>query len=161
MEPKISLIVAMADNRVIGKQNDIPWNIPGEQKRFKEITTGHPIIMGRKTYESIGRVLPNRPNIIITRDENFKVDGATVCHNLDEALVKARELDQDEIFVIGGGQIYQEAMPIAHRLYLTRIHKQIDGEVFFPDYSKFTKVVSTEEHEMEDGTKYSYSVLEE
>src|SRR5579872_5714634 len=111
--PRVSLIVAMDQKRGIGKNNSIPWKIPGEQKLFKKITTPHPIIMGRKTYESIGKILPNRPNIIITRDINYKVSGGIVAHTLLEALEVSTELDHHEIFIIGGGQIFNEAIALA------------------------------------------------
>ncbi|CAN5163929.1 dihydrofolate reductase [soil metagenome] len=178
MKTKISLIVAMAQNRVIGKENGMPWHIPGELPRFKRITTGHPIIMGRKTYESIGKPLPNRLNIVITRDPDFKVDVAVVVHSLSEAVAEAEKYYENpphpsplpkgegkkgrayemEIFIIGGGQIFKEALMLADKLYLTLIHKDIAGDTYFPEYKDvFTKEVSKEDHETEE---YSYSFLE-
>nr|AIA11731.1 Dihydrofolate reductase [uncultured bacterium] len=175
MKAKISLIVAMAENRVIGKENGMPWHIPGELPRFKRITTGHPIIMGRKTYESIGRPLPNRVNIVITRDAGFKVDGVVVVHSLEEALEVAKKAELltphpsplpingareqlGEVFIIGGGEIFKQAMPIADKLYLTLIHKNIEGDTHFPKYEKiFSKEVFREDHETEE---YRYSFLE-
>lgn len=154
----ISLIVAMSQNKVIGSNNAMPWHIPGELARFKRITTGHAIIMGRKTFESIGRVLPNRTNIIITRDSEYKVEGALIVNSLDEALRQAKEADgSEELFIIGGGEIFKQAMPIADKLYLTLVHKDVDGDTYFPDYSMFTKQISREDHE-HDG--FSYSFLE-
>jgi dihydrofolate reductase len=159
MNPRISIFVAVAQNGVIGKNNSLPWYIPEDLKRFKALTIPHPIIMGRKNHESIGRVLPNRPNIIITRDPNFRVQGAIIAHSLEEAIAKAKELDQGEIFITGGGQVYQEAFPLVERLYLTKIHKDIDGDIFFPDYSKFQKVLSQEDRESGD-LKFTYYILE-
>lgn len=144
MKPKISMIAALSKNNVIGDSGHIPWHISEELKRFRKITTGHPIIMGRKTHQSIGRILPDRTNIIITRDPNFKVEGGIVVHSLDEALEKARKVDQEEIMVIGGGEIYKQALPQADRLYLTLVDAEMEGDVFFPDYSQFKKVISEE-----------------
>lgn len=160
MNPRISLIAALSENRVIGNKGEIPWRIPGEQKYFKEITTPHPIIMGRKTYESIGRLLPNRPNIIITSDKSFVVDKGYVVHSLDQAIQKAKALDQEEIFIIGGGKVFQASIHLADRLYLTLIHKEYEGDAFFPDYSKFQKVVKRDDKDIQ-GIKVSFLILEE
>ena len=159
MQPRISAFVAVAQNRVIGKNNSLPWYIPEDLKRFKALTTPHPIIMGRKNHESIGRVLPGRPNIVITRDQDFKVEGALVVHSLSEATEEAKKLDQEEIFIIGGGQVYAEAFPLLNRIYLTKIHQDIDGDIFFPDYSEFKNVLSAEDREHE-GMKYTHYILE-
>src|SRR3989344_4746288 len=155
---KISIIVAIAGKkRVIGKKGGMPWNLPEELKRFKEITTGHPIIMGRKTFESIGRVLPNRTNIIITRDSSFAVEGGIVVCSLEEALRHASLAQgNNEIFVIGGGQIYQEAINMADKLYLTVVEGNPEADTFFPDYSEFKKVTFEEEHESDEGLKYKF-----
>lgn len=157
MKPKISIIVAVAGKkRVIGKRGALPWYIPAELKRFKEITTGHPIIMGRKTHESIGRALPGRTNIVITRDPNYQAEGCIVVHSLDEAIKVAKE---KEIFIIGGGQIYEQALPRADKLYLTYIEKQIEGDVFFPDYSQFKKKVNESDWQEHEGYKYKFLEL--
>ncbi len=158
-KPRISIIVAMDEKRGIGKQNAIPWHVPGELKRFKEITTPHPMIMGRKTFESIGKVLPGRPHLIITRDANYKVEGATICHSLEEALSKAKALDQDEVFIIGGGGIFKLAMPHIDRLYLPCIKGNYGADVFFPDYAEFTNVISKEEKEA-NGFSYTFFIQE-
>lgn len=157
--PRISIIVAMDEKRGIGKKNSMMWKIPGEQARFKNITTPHPMIMGRKTFESIGRVLPERANIIITRDSDFKVKGAIVVHSLDEALKKAKSIDTDEIFIIGGGQIYEQSINLTDRLYLTLIKGDFKADTFFPDYSDFKKVVSQEKYDSE-GHHYTFMILE-
>lgn len=129
---KVSLVVAMAENHVIGVDNHLPWNIPEDLKRFKKITNGHPIIMGRKTYESIGRVLPGRTNLIVTRNRDYRVEGAVTVSSLSEAMEWAqRSPGSDEIFVIGGGEIFREAMPRAERIYLTVVHWPFEGDVFF------------------------------
>lgn len=128
----VSLIVAMSENRVIGKDNAIPWHLPGDLPRFKQITMGHPIIMGRKNHESIGRVLPGRTNIIVTRQPDYRVDGAVICFSLDEALERCA--NEEEVFIIGGGEIYAQSINRADRIYLTILHQQIDGDVFFPTF---------------------------
>ncbi len=131
----LSLIVAMSENRVIGVNNGLPWNIPEDLKRFRAITVGHPMIMGRKTFESIGRVLPQRTNIVVTRDRNFRVEGGGVCHSLEEAIDWAkRSPGAEEIFVIGGSEIFRLALPLANRLYLTEVHWPFEGDTFFPDF---------------------------
>lgn len=159
-KPKISLIAACSENRVIGNGGKIPWHLADDFRRFKACTMGHPIIMGRKTHESIGRPLPGRTNIVITRDRGREIFGCTVVSSLTEAIEKAREIDADEIFVIGGGQIYLEALPQADRLYLTLIHAIIDGDTFFPEYADaFGRVVESEDFE-EAGYRLSYLVLE-
>ncbi|MEO6508426.1 MAG: dihydrofolate reductase [Patescibacteria group bacterium] len=155
---KLSLIVGISENNVIGKDNKLPWHLSVDLKRFKRLTTGHSIIMGRKTYDSIGRPLPNRTNIVITRDPNYGVEGVMVAHSLDEAVkIAQKSPGSDEVFVIGGAQIFQEALKIADKLYLTIIHKQIEGDVYFPDYASFNKVIS-----QEDGSEgeYNYSFID-
>ena len=129
---KISIIAAVAANRVIGRQGKIPWKIPGEQKLFKKITFGHAVIMGRITYESIGRPLPGRLNIIVTRNRNYLAAGCSVVHDLPGALNSCPQ-DEDEAFICGGGQLYHEALPLADRIYLTVISREIPGDTFFPD----------------------------
>ena len=167
----ISIIVAIAGKkRVIGKKGALPWHIPQELKRFKEITIGHPIIMGRKTHESIGRSLPGRTNIVIT-SHDYKAAGCIVVHSLDEALRSAqgsprgftprgKPFDSKEVFVIGGGEIYKQALPLADKLYLTYIDKEIEGDVFFPDYSEFKKVVYESDWQEHEGFKYKFLELE-
>src|SRR3989344_1361233 len=158
-KPRISIIVAMDEKRGIGKHNAIPWHVPGELKRFKEITTPHPMIMGRKTFESIGKVLPGRPHFIITRDIHYKVADAVVCHSLDEAIKKAKKLDDKEIFIIGGGEIFKLAMPHADRIYATRIKGDYGADVFFPDYPEFKKIISQDDMET-GGYRYTFVTCE-
>jgi dihydrofolate reductase len=131
----ISSIVAMASNRVIGNRGAIPWKIPGEQKMFKEITIGHTVIMGRKTYESIGRPLPGRTNIVITRQSDYPADGCIVVHDLDSALQSCPP-DENEVFICGGGQLYQESLPLTDRIYLTLLPREVSGDTYFPKISE-------------------------
>lgn len=130
---EIILIAAMAANRVIGRDNIIPWDIPGEQKRFKETTMGHPMIMGRKTYQSIGRPLPGRRNIVVTRNRNFKADGCEVVHSLEQGLADCRE--EQKVFIIGGEQLYCAGLSHADTLILTVLDREIEGDAFFPEFS--------------------------
>jgi dihydrofolate reductase len=127
----ISIIAAMAENRVIGRGNDMPWEIPSELRRFKEITMGHPVIMGRKTFESIGHPLPGRRNIIISRQQDYSPGEAIIVPDLQAAL--AASAGADEVFICGGDTVYREAMLLADRIYLTVIDEEFDGDSFFPE----------------------------
>ncbi len=159
-QPRISLIAALSENRVIGNQGKIPWHLADDFRRFKERTLGHVLIMGRKTHESIGRPLPGRTNIVITRDIYREIPGCIVVESFEAALEKARTIESEEIFVCGGGQIYTEALPVADCLYLTLVHAIIDGDTFFPEYADhFEKVVESEEYE-EAGYRLTYLTLE-
>jgi dihydrofolate reductase len=156
----INIIVALDKNRTLGKNNDLVWKgVPGDMKRFKEITTNHPIIMGRKTFESIGgKALPNRTNIVITRNPSLCAPDCIVVSSLDGAIKTAKEKDT-EIFVIGGGEIYSQAIKLADRLYVTLIDANADGDVFFPDYGEFTKIISSEEMPATEKFPYTYKFL--
>ncbi len=140
----ISLICAMGRNREIGVANRLPWHISQDLKRFKTFTMGHPIIMGRRTFESIGRPLPGRTNIIVTRNSQYERPGCVICHDIEEALDRARsvgESDPSEIFVIGGAQIYRQTIAMADKLYLTLVDDEPEGaDAFFPEYPGFRKV---------------------
>ena len=129
---RMSMIVAMAVNRVIGRGGDIPWKIPGEQKLFKKITLGHCVIMGRKTYASIRRPLPQRTNIVITRQATYKAPGCIVVGSLQEATA-ACPADEEEAFICGGGQLYREALPQADRIYLSVLPRMVEGDTYFPE----------------------------
>lgn len=133
---RISLVVAMAENRVIGRGNALPWKISEDLKNFKKITMGKPILMGRKTYASIGRPLPGRTNIVISRDDAFAAEGVKIAPQLTAALAKARAEDPKEIMIIGGAQIYELALPIADRIYLTEVHETIEGDAWFPKFDR-------------------------
>ena len=128
--PRVSLVVAMGSNRAIGAQGKLPWHIPEDLKRFKALTLGHPIVMGRKTYESIGRLLPGRTSVIVTRERGYAVPGALVAHSLDAALVQCT--DAEEVFVIGGGELFAEALARAQRIYLTHVDLAPPADTFFP-----------------------------
>lgn len=132
----ISLIVAVSENNVIGKDNDLPWKLPDDMKFFKETTTGHCILMGRKNLESFGRLLPNRTNIILTRDKAFGFEGAKIYHDIEEAIKFAQENKEDELMVIGGGEIYKQTISKADKIYLTRVHTSIEGDVYFPEINE-------------------------
>jgi len=128
----MSIVVAMGENRVIGNKGEIPWRIPGEQQIFKRLTVGKVLILGRKTHESIGRLLPDRTTVIITRQKDYRVPGAHVVHSLQEALDLAKELGGD-IAIGGGGEIFKETLPLADIIYLTTIHANFEGDAFFPE----------------------------
>ena len=132
--PFLSLLVAMSKNRVIGKNNQLPWHLPEDLKHFKALTMGHPIIMGRKTYESIGKVLPGRTNIIVTRQKNYVIPSAIVVDSIQSAFAAGLEENsaKNEAFVIGGEEIFHQALTFSQRIYLTEIQKTFDGDTFFP-----------------------------
>jgi dihydrofolate reductase len=158
--PKISLIVAMGENRVIGVDNRMPWHLPADLKRFRQITWGKPVVMGRKTHESIGRPLPGRKNIVLTSDRNYAAPGCTVVHSLQDAL---READAGEVMVIGGSSLYRALLPQADRLYLTLIHREFPGDTFFPefDWSAWREAAREDVGEDPDsGLRYSFLLLE-
>lgn len=147
----ISLIAAMAENRVIGNKNAIPWNIPSDQKRFRDITMGHPVIIGRKTFEIIGRPLPGRKNIILSRNANYRTEGAIVARSLDEAFTACG--DGEEVFVCGGGMVFRETISLAQRIYLTVIRRSYEGDTFFPEIPEYFTEVKRED--MADTPSYS------
>ncbi|GAB3263821.1 type 3 dihydrofolate reductase [Larkinella harenae] len=133
---QISLIAAVAENGVIGRDNDLVWLLPDDFKYFKQTTSGHPILMGRKTFESLGKPLPNRLNVVITRNANYQPEGTIVVDSLDKALEEARKTGIAEAFVIGGAEIYRQAIPFADRLYLTEVKASFEGDARFPDFNQ-------------------------
>ena len=143
----ISAIVAVAKNNVIGRDNEIPWYLPADLKYFKRTTLGHHVIMGRKSFLSIGKPLPKRTNIIITRDPFFIASGCIVLHSIEAAIQMAKENGEDEVFIIGGGQVYEQALPYFDKIYLTEVDVTVDGSVFFPtiNESKWNEI-AREEH---------------
>lgn len=160
-KPQISIVVAIGHGRrwngALGKDGKLLWHIPEDLKRFKVLTLDHPIIMGRKTFESIvailGKPLPRRTNIVVTRDPAWQYDGVLVAHSLEEAIDRAKELDQEEIFIGGGGEIYKAALPYVDKLYLTLIDDDKEGDSYFPPYEdQFTKKTFEEAHEWGDIT---------
>jgi dihydrofolate reductase len=153
----ISLIVAASTNNVIGKNNQLLWSLPNDMKFFKNTTWAMPVLMGRKTFESLGKPLPGRLNIVITRQKDLKLEGATIVNSLDEALKAAATADYNEAFVIGGGEIFKDAMEIADKIYLTRVDAELDGDAFFPpiDPSKW-KMVSNQSFPVDAKHAYAY-----
>ncbi len=156
----VSLIVAASSNNVIGNNNQLPWHLPTDMKFFKNTTWGMPVIMGRKTFEAMqGKALPGRKNIIITRHENLKPKDAAVVNSFDEALSVAEETDCKEFFVIGGGEIFKEVIDDANRIYMTRVHTVLEGDVFFPqiDETKW-KQVSKRDCYADEKHQYDFSI---
>ncbi len=163
--PAISFVVARADNGVIGRDNALPWHLPADLKHFKRLTVGKPIVMGRRTFESIGRPLPGRHNIVLTRDPDWRADGVTVVGNLAEA-VAAGGLDPrtrvEEVMIIGGAAVYADALPIATRIYLTEVHDAPGGDTILPPFAPDRwRETAREDHPAEDGKPaYSFVTLE-
>ncbi|HEX7724515.1 MAG TPA: dihydrofolate reductase [Candidatus Paceibacterota bacterium] len=166
--PNISIIVSVTKTGAIGSHGDLVVRLADDLKRFKEVTSGHPIIMGRKTHESIGRILPARTNYIITRNHEYKPLGsgtAVICTSLDEAIQKAwqeesaSKNEKKEIFVIGGGEIFVQALPVTTKIYLTQIDSDLDGDIRFPDYSDFTEEVFRDER-TDSGTGIKYTLID-
>ncbi|RFB16869.1 dihydrofolate reductase [Bacillus sp. HNG] len=155
----ISLLLAMDKNQLIGKDNDLPWRLPADLAYFKRVTMGHPIIMGRKTYDSIGRPLPGRENIIVTRDTSYKAEGCKVIHSIDE-IVKMSEETEQELFVIGGAEIFKEILPYSDRLYITVIDEEFEGDTYFPAFDKAEwQVISKEKGIKDEKNPYEYTFL--
>jgi dihydrofolate reductase len=155
---KLSLIAAMDERRVIGSRGKIPWHLPADLKHFKELTLGHPIIIGRKTYESIGRALPGRTNIVLSRNPEFNPTDCVTAPSLKEALELTR--GDNEVFVIGGESIYKQALPIAQKIYLTLVHVKFEGDAFFPIFSETEwKLINSEQHEKDEKNPYAYTFL--
>jgi len=155
----ISLIAAIARNRVIGLNNTLPWHLPEDLKRFRALTTGHHIIMGRKTYESLNRLLPNRTTVIVTRNPNYHVPGALVAASLPHAIALCG--GDAEIFVIGGAELYREALQRADRLYITAIDAKYEGDVFFPEFDQATwQEIAREQHVSAEGLRFSYLIYQ-
>lgn len=157
--PRIAMIAAIGRNRELGKYNKLLWHIPQDMQRFREITRGHVVILGRKTYESIGKALPGRPNIVVSHDRTYHRDGITVAHSFAEALEKAKQIEKSEIFIIGGARIYEQAIPFADILYLTLVDSTYDADAYFPDYQAFTRVTEVGEGEYH-GLSYRFIQLE-
>ena len=158
MSARICLVAAMAANRVIGKNNALPWHLPPDLKRFKALTLGHPVVMGRKTYESIGKPLPGRRNLVITRNRDYLAAGCEVVHSLDAALAACA--DDKEIYIIGGAELYRESLPHAQRLEFTEIHAEFDGDARFPEYSPSEwRETGRETHGSEAGITFRYDFV--
>lgn len=156
---KLSIIVAIAHHHVIGINNTLPWHLPDDLKRFRALTTGHHIIMGRKTYESLGRLLPGRTTVIVTRNKNYQLKDALVAHSLEQAINLCAE--DTEIFLIGGAELYQSALKLADKLYITQLDLEIAGDAFFPDWDITEwREITLESHISEKGIKFSYITYE-
>lgn len=155
----ITIIVAKSENNVIGNNNELIWHLPDDLKRFKQLTTGHPIIMGRKTFESIGRPLPNRTNIVITRNQDWNPDGIVAVNSLEEAIEKGKYIDKD-IFIIGGGNIYEQALWMTDALEVTEVHHPFEGDAFFPEINlEEWKEVARERFPADEKHAYKYSFV--
>ncbi|WKA57138.1 dihydrofolate reductase [Planococcus shenhongbingii] len=155
----ISLMVAHDPNRVIGKDNQLPWHIPEDLAYFKKHTVGKGIVMGRNTFESIGRPLPKRRNIVVTRNSDYQAEGVDVVHTLEDAVRLAEEM-HEEVMVIGGEQIFRSILPVADRLYITLIKQDFDGDTFFPEYGPEWTIVTESEEQLSGETPFVYQVLE-
>jgi dihydrofolate reductase len=156
----LSIVVATAENHVIGNENKLIWHLPADLKYFKSLTSGHCVIMGRKTYDSIGKPLPNRVNIVISRDKNLEIEGCLVAHSLEEAIEVAQSAKpNDEIFVIGGANVYEQALRLTSKIYLTKVHENFEGDTYFrfPE-SEFIET-SRLFHLPDEKNKYPYSFL--
>ena len=155
---KISIIVAMAANGVIGRDNQLPWHLPADLKHFKQTTMGKPILMGRKTWESIGRPLPGRLNIVITRDSTYSAAGCEVVNSIDAAITAAGE--RDEVMVIGGAELYRQVLPYTDTIYLTRIHEAFEGDTRFPEirHTEWHQVERVD-HEADEKNSHDYSFI--
>jgi len=152
---QLSIIVAVAHDRVIGVNNTLPWHLPEDLKRFRALTMGHHIIMGRKTYDSLGRLLPGRTTVIVTRNENYQVEGALVANSLEDAIALCE--NDDEVFLIGGAELYQAGLKLAHKLYITEIELDVVGDAFFPALvSEEWQETEREAHTSEKGLNFNY-----
>ena len=149
----------MSENRVIGKDNQLPWHLPADLKFFKATTLHHPILMGRKTYDSIGRPLPQRTSIVITRQAGYQAEGAQVVHSLSEAIEAGRQVHPD-LFIIGGAEILREALPLIDTMYLTLVHATVEGDVFYPEFeAQQWQETWREDHRADEKNKYDYSFI--
>lgn len=159
---KLSMIVAVGRNREIGFQNKLIWDLPTDMDHFKKHTTGHVVILGDRTFESIGKPLPNRTSIVITLNKDYQVpDGCYLVHSIEDAVAKAKKLEPDgEVFVIGGATIYKLFLPLIDKLYITEVDDAPEADTYFPDYSEFTKVVEKSDIHEESGVKFVFKELE-
>ncbi len=154
----ISFIAAVSENNVIGKDNKLPWHLPTDMKYFKNITWAMPVIMGRKSFEALGKPLKGRRNIVITRNKNWKAEGVEIVPSIDQAITLAAQTDAKEIFITGGAEIFQAALPSADRIYLTLVHGNFDGDAFFPEMNKDEwEMVSNKECEPDEKNAYALS----
>lgn len=156
----LKILVAFDENRVIGKNNALIWHLPADLKRFKALTTGHVIIMGRKTFESIGRPLPNRTTIVISRQQDLKIEGVILTHSVEEAILKAKSISRGDIFIVGGAEIYQLSLPLADQILVTQLHDIFEGDAFFPEISSDMWEIAEQERGITDEQNaYQFSYL--
>lgn len=159
---RIALMVAASENGVIGRDNQLPWHLPKDLQHFKKTTLGKPVVMGRKTFDSIGRPLPGRPNVVVTRQQDYQADGVSVAssleHGLEIAAQKAIESDSSEVMLIGGAELYRQGLPLVERVYLTKVHADIEGDAFFPTLPDSDwRCIEEEKHEACERNPFSYS----
>jgi dihydrofolate reductase len=155
---KITLIAAVAENRVIGRDGGLPWRLPDDLRRFKQRTLGHNVIMGRRTFESLAAPLPDRPAIVVSRSHELDIPGATVANSVDEALDIARGRGEDEVFILGGSEIYAIALPLADRLELTVVHAEIKGDTYFPEFDPAAWTITDDQRrEADDRHEHAFS----
>jgi len=156
----LKILVAFDENRVIGKNNTLIWHLPADLKRFKTLTTGHVIIMGRKTFESIGKPLPNRTTIVISRQADLKIDGAIITHSVEEAILKAKSITREDIFIVGGAEIYALSLALADQILVTQLHDIFDGDAYFPEIpSESWEVTEKERGITDEKNAYQYSYI--
>ncbi len=156
--PILSIVCALAEkNRAIGKNNQLLWHISEDLQNFKKLTSGHPIIMGQKTHESIGRVLPDRTNIVLTKNKYFKSKDCIISNSINEAINEAKKIEKKEIFIIGGGQIYAQTISMVDKLYLTLVHGEFEADTFFPDFSAFSTLLKEKFYE---SAEYKFKFVE-
>ncbi|MEK6547334.1 MAG: dihydrofolate reductase [Bacteroidota bacterium] len=156
----LKILVAFDENRVIGKNNTLIWHLPADLKRFKALTTGHVIIMGRKTFESIGKPLPNRTTIVISRQADLQIEGAIIAHSVEEAILKAKSITREDIFIVGGAEIYALSLPLADQILVTQLHDIFEGDAYFPEISTDQWDISEKERGMTDeNNAYQFSYV--
>ncbi|MBF0279679.1 MAG: dihydrofolate reductase [SAR324 cluster bacterium] len=155
----VSIICALAENGVIGNNNALPWHLPNDMKSFVRLTSGHTVLMGRKTFQSIKRPLPNRVNVVITRQKNYQIEGCIIAHSVEDAISHARDLGETEAFIIGGEQIYREAIKFSQKMYLTRLEESFAGDTYFPQYNaEEWREVEREEYKIDEKNTYPFSI---
>lgn len=156
----LKILVAFDENRVIGKNNALIWHLPADLKRFKTLTTGHVIIMGRKTFESIGKPLPNRTSIVISRQTDLQIEGVILAHSVEEAILKAKSLTREDIFIVGGSEIYALSLPLADEILVTQLHDIFEGDAFFPEISsELWEITEQERGITDDKNTYQFSYV--
>ncbi len=159
---RLSIIAAVAANRVIGRNNKLPWRQSTDLKRFKTLTMGHHVLMGRKTYgDDVSKPLPGRVNVVITNNSDFKAQGVAIARSIDEAIAKAEAAQDEEVFILGGGEIFRQTIHRADRMYITQIHADVEGDTFFPEFDDVNewRLVDREDFEADDKNEYPFSFL--